>query len=98
MEDAITWKVAATSVKLAMPPPMRRARPRPSGAAVAQSRTVRAYLIDDVGTGANSEEGVVGMDRSMRGERKEGSAETGLCQAPRDRYLKAGESPFTPPI
>lgn len=32
--------VAATSVKLAMPPPISRARPRPSGANVAVSSTV----------------------------------------------------------
>lgn len=36
-------KVAATSVKLAMPPPISSARPRPSACAVAQSSTVRAY-------------------------------------------------------
>ena len=36
-------KVAATSVKLAMPPPTSSARPRPSGCAVAQSSSVRPY-------------------------------------------------------
>nr|GMD09339.1 hypothetical protein RF11_02490 [Ipomoea batatas] len=39
----IPLKVAATSVKLAMPPPIMRALLRPSGSAVAQSRTTRAY-------------------------------------------------------
>ncbi len=38
-----TVNVAATSVKLAMPPPMINARPLPSRLEVAQSNTVRAY-------------------------------------------------------
>jgi hypothetical protein len=44
----IPLKVAATSVKLAMPPPMRRALLRPSGSAVAHYINDRGILLQNI--------------------------------------------------